>query len=189
MPVFHPTLRQEGEGRMLNNKILAHEDDSAPPGPNKKRQSRCRTVLDAAEELFLQRGFAKVSLGEILRRSAYRCYEFVTAPQSIAMLRIAISESLNDPDLGRKFYRDTNFKVVGQLTEMFRDWGAENKAKIDHPKAAAELFFAIAMYDTPVKSMLGAVPEESNCGQIEWRIAPSLSFFIQMSRRLVLPLQ
>jgi len=191
-----------------------------------KRGERRKAILDAAEDLFLEQGYGRVSLGTIVRRSggslatvyelfgnkqgllravvhrrrdegmdglldiprgetpaetlrryAHQCHAFVTAPRSIALLRIVIGESLSHPEFGREFHEDMNSDATRQLAACFREWTAQGKAAIDDPDAAVQLFFAIVMCDAPIKTMLGAVPQSSNCGQMEWRLEPFLHHF------------
>lgn len=191
-----------------------------------RREERRRAILDAAEAMFLEQGFERVSLGAIVRRSggslatvyemfgnkqgllravvhrrrdegmgglldipsgetpaetlrryAHQCHAFVTTPRSIALLRIVIGESLSHPEFGREFHDDMNSDAAQELADCFREWTAQGQAAIDDPEAAAQLFFAIVMCDAPIKSMLGAMPATTNCGEMEWRLAPFMKHF------------
>lgn len=52
----------------MQAKALRHPHD-APPNCDGRREDRRRAILDAAETLFIEQGFAKVSLAAIIRRS------------------------------------------------------------------------------------------------------------------------
>lgn len=191
-----------------------------------RREERRRAILDAAEAMFLENDFPRVSLNAIVRKSggslatvyemfgnkqgllravvhrrkeegmgglldipdgetpaetltryAHQCHAFATTPRSIALLRVVIGETLCHPDFGREFFDDMNSGPAEQLAGCFREWTAQGKAKIDDPDAAAQLYFATVMCEAPLKSMLGAQPEGTNCGQMEWRLAPFFAHF------------
>lgn len=192
-----------------------------------RREGRRKAILDAAETLFLERGFTSVSLFEIVRRSggslatvyemfgnkqgllravverraqermvalrevygigqsaaailramAMSQHEYAMAPQTTALMRLVISESLTDPEFGRKFHRDMQSHYVEKLADAFRSWNADGRADIDDPEAAAELYYAMIMCDAPVKALLGSDPERTCSERIEWRLAPFLAHF------------
>lgn len=203
----------------------------APRDIEGKRGERRKAILDAAEDLFLEQGYDRISLGTIVRRSggslatvyelfgnkqgllravvgrrkdegmgglldipngetpaetlrryAHQCYAFVTAPRSVALLRIVIGETLAHPEFGREFHQDMNSGAAGLLAACFRQWTAQGRAAIDDPEAAVELFFAMVMCDAPLKAMLGAEPQgatcgDATCGAMEWRLEPFLHHF------------
>jgi AcrR family transcriptional regulator len=200
--------------------------DEALRSNDTRREDRRRSILDAAEDLFLEQGYDRVTLGAIVRRSggslatvyelfgnkqgllravvgrrkdegmgglldipkgeapaetlrryAHQCYAFVTAPRSVALLRIVIGETLAHPEFGREFHQDMNSGPSGLLAACFREWTAQGRAAIDDPEAAVQLFFAMVMCDAPLKAMLGAVPDHGGCGDIEWRLTPFLERF------------
>lgn len=205
--------------------IGTRQDDTSRTSDT-RREERRKSILDAAENLFLEQGYDRVTLGAIVRRSggslatvyelfgnkqgllrsvvyrrrdegmdglldiphgetpaetlrryAHKCHAFVTAPRSIALLRIVIGESLRHPEFGREFHEDMNSGPAGQLTACFREWTAQGKAAIDDPDAAVQLYFAMVMCDAPLKTMLGAEPQGATCGQMEWRLEPFLRHF------------
>lgn len=200
--------------------------DEASRTSDTRREERRRSILDAAEDLFLEQGYDRVTLGAIVRRSggslatvyelfgnkqgllravvgrrkdegmgglldipkdespaetlhryAHQCYAFVTAPRSVALLRIVIGETLAHPEFGREFHQDMNSGPAGLLAARFGEWTAQGRAAIDDPEAAVELFFAMVMCDAPLKAMLGAVSDHHRCGDIEWRLKPFLERF------------
>lgn len=210
--------------------IDTRQDDSSRTSDT-RREERRRSILDAAEDLFLEQGYDRVTLGAIVRRSggslatvyelfgnkqgllravvgrrkdegmgglldipkdesptetlrryAHQCYAFVTAPRSVALLRIVIGETLAHPEFGREFHQDMNSGAAGLLAERFHEWTAQGRAAIDDPEAAVELFFAMVMCDAPLKAMLGAEPQgatcgDATCGEMEWRLEPFLQHF------------
>jgi TetR/AcrR family transcriptional regulator, mexJK operon transcriptional repressor len=209
----------------LEAAIDTRQDDASRTSDT-RREERRRSILDAAEGLFLEQGYDRVTLGAIVRRSggslatvyelfgnkqgllravvgrrkdegmgglldipesltpaetllryAHQCYAFVTAPRSVALMRIVIGETLAHPEFGREFHQDMNSGPASLLAARFREWTAQGRAAIDDPEAAVELFFAMVMCDAPLKAMLGAVPNHTRCGDIEWRLRPFLERF------------
>lgn len=209
----------------METDINNHSDDTTRIGDGRRGERR-KAILDAAEELFLEQGFARVSLGAIVRRSggslatvyemfgnkqgllravvqrhkaagmdglldlpdgqvpsetlrryAHQCHSFATAPRSVALLRIVIGESLAHPEFGREFHEDMNSGAAAQLADCFRAWTEDGRAAIDNPDSAVQLFFAIVMCDAPLKTMLGVMPTETECGEIDWRLDAFLTMF------------
>lgn len=205
-------------------------DAEAPPPQDGRREERRRAILDAAESLFVEQGFANVSLASIIRRSggslatAYelfgnkhgllravverdkqegyasleeeiaqiesaaeillmvgnRVLERIVQPRATAILRIVISESLNDPEFAREFYREVHLKRVADAAKLFALWNEDGRAEFDDPEAAAELYIAMVMGDAELKAMLG---EEKNIDieklkqRVSWRIGIFISHF------------
>lgn len=112
-----------------------------------------------------------------LRRYAHQCHAFATAPRSVALLRIVIGESLAHPEFGREFHHEMNLGAATQLADCFRAWTEAGQAAIDNPESAVELFFAIVMCDAPLKTMLGVMPTQAECGEIDWRLDAFLTMF------------
>lgn len=209
----------------METDINNHSDDTTRIGDGRRGERR-KAILDAAEELFLEQGFARVSLGAIVRRSggslatvyemfgnkqgllravvhrrrdegmggllnipggetpaetlrryAHQCHAFVTAPRSIALLRIVIGESLVHPEFGREFHDDMNSDASLQLAQCFLEWTAQGRAAVDDPDAAVQLYFAMVMCNAPIKAMLGADSPDAECGEMEWRLTPFLEHF------------
>lgn len=205
-------------------------DAEVSPPQEGRREERRRAILDAAESLFVEQGFANVSLASIIRRSggslatAYelfgnkhgllravverdkqegyasleeeiaqiasaaeilrmvgdRVLERIVQPRATAILRIVISESLNDPEFAREFYREVHLKRVADAAKLFALWNEDGRAEFDDPEAAAELYIAMVMGDAELKAMLG---EEKNIDieklrqRVSWRIGIFISHF------------
>jgi AcrR family transcriptional regulator len=200
---------------------MAREKDSA------RRKNRRQAFLIAAEALFLEQGFDRVSInaivqrsggslatfydmfgnklgllravldrasdeeleslksiyseeaqpGEILRKLAWRYHAFVTAPRSLALMRLVIGQSLDDPEFGRQFSHDMHLRHMTHLAEIFSQWTVGGKARIDRPQEAAELYFAMVLCDAPLRAMLGIMPEPTDAGTLERRLAPFIDYY------------
>lgn len=197
--------------------------DTSGTTQDARREDRRRAILDAAEALFLEQGFARVSLAAIIRRSggslatAYelfgnkhgllravierdkherlaefdeliertesaaeilrtitdRILELVMQPRQVAMLRIVISESLNDPEFAREFYRELHLGRVAHLADIFRAWNADGRAQFDDPEAAAELYLDMVVGDAELEALIGDVMRrkgESLRERMDWRL-------------------
>ncbi|WP_162806646.1 TetR/AcrR family transcriptional regulator [Sphingosinicella terrae] len=114
---------------------------------------------------------------EILLRVASRFHAYVTAPRTLASMRVVIGRSLADPAFGRAFHEDVRLQLLERIAETFRRWTAEGQARIDDPVAAAELFFASLLCDAPLKTMLGLPAERTDETLLAWRLQPFLDHF------------
>lgn len=117
------------------------------------------------------------SCAEMLKLFAHRLYNHMTAPRSIALIRMVITESLRDPEFGRDFHREVHMGLVHKLAEAFAAWVREGRAEIDRPEAAAELFLAIVISDAQLRAMAAVETASMDADQIDWRLAPFFSYF------------
>ncbi|MBB5684209.1 TetR/AcrR family transcriptional regulator [Sphingobium boeckii] len=117
------------------------------------------------------------SCAAMLTLYAHRLYEHLTAPRSLALIRMAITESLRDPEFGREFHREVHMTVVHELAAAFAAWVREGRAEIDDPEAAAELFLATVIGDALFRAMADVESASMNADQLDWRLAPFLSYF------------
>lgn len=199
------------------------KDLARGPAGDGRREERRRAILDAAESLFIEQGFAKVSLATIIRRSggslatAYelfgskhgllravierdklegraeidaliartdsaaevlreitrRILDHVMQPRQVAMLRIVISESLNDPEFARGFHREIHLRRVADLAELFRKWNADGRAQFDNPEAAAELYLDMVVGDAELEALIGDAVRRDGASleaRVDWRL-------------------
>lgn len=204
----------------------------APPQTpaDARREERRRAILDAAEALFLEQGFAKVSFAAIIRRSGgslatayemfgnkhgllravierdkgerqaefealiehtesaaeilhqitHRIFEIIMEPRQVAMLRIVISESINDPEFARGFYRDLHLSRVEHMAELFSDWNAAGRARFDDPEAAAELYVDMVIGDAELEALIGDAMRRQGASlvdRVNWRLGIFIDHF------------
>lgn len=114
---------------------------------------------------------------QVLRRAAERGHAFITSRRTIAIMRVVIGHSLDDPEFGRAYHRWANEEVYARLAALFREWTAAGKAKIDDPEAAVALLSAIVACNAPLNGLLGIGPGELNSGSLDWRLETFLQRF------------
>ncbi len=113
----------------------------------------------------------------ILEEFAVGYLAFVATPRSIAFMRLVIAEGLTDPEFGAAFDRDMQLRYVSRLASLFECWNDNGLACIDRTWQAAELYFAILLYNVPLRSLMGVPPEGMGREDIIWRLAGFLDHF------------
>ena len=143
------------------------------------KQGLLRAVVERARDMGdIGSGMCERESGaEMLREFAYRLSEHMTAPRSIALMRVVIAESLRDPEFGRAFHRDVHQSFVSDIAAAFAEWTAEGRAKIDDPHGAAELYLATVFSDAQLKAMIAVDLAPPDRARIDWRLAPFIAWF------------
>ncbi len=145
------------------------------------KQGLLRAVIDreCARDLHDARQLFESALSprEMLQRFGIQYHGFVTSPHAIAFARLVIAESLNDPEFGRAFDRDMKAQYLGFFTQLFDTWQAAAKARIDHPRRAAELYFSLMLGNDTMKGLLGSDPEATGADMMGERLAPFFTHF------------
>lgn len=104
-------------------------------------------------------------------------FQFATSPKTLGLLRMVIAQTIDDPSFGSRFSANVVSNHRKWLAEAFSSWNEAGLARIDHPKAAADLFFATVLCDAPIHTLL-ALPAENDAEEtIEWRLVPFLEWF------------
>lgn len=152
---------------------------------------RRRAIVDAARQLFIEQGFERTTLGEIVERAggslstvyklfgnkdglfeavvteqsasgeaiirdvastpgitrvealhaiAGRLHALFLDPDVVALVRMVIGRSINDPVSARAFYERTSSRTSAALETMFARWADEGVAMAYPPAMMAELF-------------------------------------------------
>lgn len=129
----------------------------------------------------LEEEIAKIdSAADILRLIGDRVLERIVQPRATAILRIVISESVNDPEFARSFYREVHMERVAQTARFFSEWNADGRAEFDDPEAAAELYIAMVMGDAELRAMLGdgeCIDIETLRKRLSWRLNVFIGHF------------
>ena len=143
------------------------------------KQGLLRAVVDRARDMGdMGSGMCALeSAADMLREFAFRLSERMTAPRSIALMRVVISESLRDPEFGRAFHRDVHLSFVNDLAAAFGEWTRTGRAKIDDPLAAAELYLSMVFGNAQLKAMIAVDLESPDRAMIDWRLAPFIAWF------------
>lgn len=116
---------------------------------------------------------AEASARSALKLLARRLHSYLNAPRSLAMMRIAIAESLRDPDFARDFYCRGRDDRCSELADILAGWADAGTARIDDPKEAASLFIAATLSDIQINAMVAS--ENPECPSIlarrlDWRV-------------------
>lgn len=163
-----------------------------------------RTVfIDAARNLFVTRGYAATSLGDIVAESGgslatlYKLFnnkeglfravlvqhmqsgaevidsiaasqqEFEPAlyligdrlhamllePTKMAMFRIVIARSMEDPDFARSFYEETIEQTHGAIERFLSDWRDKGVTLSREPGELATIFLSLIIYDFQLEAI------------------------------------
>lgn len=104
-------------------------------------------------------------------------FRFATSTKTLGLLRIVIAQTIDDPGFGNRFSANVVSNHRQWLTEAFSNWNDAGLARIDRPKAAADLFFAIVLCDAPLHTLLALPAENGDTESMEWRLAPFLAWF------------
>lgn len=104
-------------------------------------------------------------------------FHFATSPRTLGLLRMVIAQTIDDPGFGRRFSANVVSRHREWLVQAFSNWNDAGLAKIDHPKAAADLFFATVLCDAPLHFLLALPFEDETAEPLEWRLAPFLTWF------------
>ncbi|MBA4760138.1 TetR/AcrR family transcriptional regulator [Sphingosinicella sp.] len=145
------------------------------------KQGLLRAVVDRSNDESLKDLDTLLASGlpprRILEEFAIRYLAFATAPRKIAVMRLVIMESLNDPDFGAAFDNDMQMKYVAHIATLFENWNARGLARIDRPQQAAELYLAILLCNLPIRFMLGRPAEKPSREDTLWRLSGFLDRF------------
>ena len=145
------------------------------------KQGLLRAVVDRSNDESLKDLDTLLASGlpprRILEEFAIRYLAFATNPRKIAVMRLVIMESLNDPDFGAAFDNDMQMKYVAHIATLFENWNARGLAQVDRPQQAADLYLAILLGNLPIRFMLGRLVEEPSREDTIWRLSGFLDRF------------
>ena len=145
------------------------------------KQGLLRAIIETRKEQDLLPacgdGCPDASPATLLRRYAHQIYAHVTSPTAIALKRIVITEALRDPTFASRIYDDIHLPSVLDLADLFARLDKAGEARIDNPRAAAELFFAIVMSDAQLRLMADGRANLLDESSLDWRLAPFISHF------------
>lgn len=119
-------------------------------------EARCRALLEPLAET----GAADATLADRLRRFALRFTELVTEPEAVALHRLVLAEAPRFPELARIFNACGPERVIARVAEVLRQAAGE-EIGLQHPRAAAELFFTLLMGPWHTRVLLGLEQPDS----------------------------
>ncbi len=117
------------------------------------------------------------SRSEQLHVFARALYAHMTAPRTIALARMVLSEALRDPEFARSVYDEIHSTAVDDLADAFTQWHQQGEAVIDAPRAAAELFLTMLASDTQMRALCTGVADEPSHAELTWRLNIFLRHF------------
>ncbi|PKQ00921.1 MAG: TetR/AcrR family transcriptional regulator [Alphaproteobacteria bacterium HGW-Alphaproteobacteria-13] len=117
------------------------------------------------------------SPAEMLTDYACRRCRTLNSPHTVALIRMLVSEGLRDRAFAVQVYRDMHLPAIEQLSDLFAGWTAAGQARIDDPRAAAEMFLSLIAGDSILSTLTGVAEGVLSEEQIAWRLRPFLSYF------------
>lgn len=112
----------------------------------------------------------------LMHYARHRC-RTLNSPRVIALIRMIVSESLRDRTFALQPYRDMHLPAIRDLSDLFAEWTAAGKARIDDPRAAAEMFLSLTSGDSILSTLTGVADGVLSEEQIAWRMRPFLTWF------------
>jgi len=74
---------------------------------------------------------------------------------TIGLMRLAIAESLRNPQFAHKMFETAHLPIVHRLTRLFDQWRQEGSARIPDPHVAAELFIGLLIHSVQTRAFFG----------------------------------
>ena len=130
-----------------------------------------------ADEAIASDPAASQSPAEILMRYARHRGRMLNSPRMIALIRMIVSESLRDRAFALQTYRAMHLPAIQDLSDLFAQWAVAGKARIDDPRAAAEMFLSLIEGDSILSMLTGVADGVLSEEQTAWRMRPFLSYF------------
>lgn len=126
-------------------------------------KERCANVTDGDAWLGRVQGEPEAVLTDV----AMRFLKLVMGDDNITLFRTLIAESSRFPELAEAFYRSGPRRATGLLAGYLEQCCADGKLKIDDPRVAAEMFFAMLRGDIYMRRLLALreTPSEAELEQ------------------------
>ncbi len=102
-------------------------------------------ITRTGPELVRQERDAGGSPPEILHRIAQRLHHNFQQPEDIALVRIVIAHSLDNPAFAQSFFASKAELIDRELELLFRDWQSEGLAQAGEPRMLAGSFMALLL--------------------------------------------
>lgn len=128
----------------------------------------------AAFEQFAESGAAPQA---VLRFAAETILRKLASPDRLALTRIAVAESLRNPDFARAFHEQVREPAIAYVAALLARWTREGRAAVDHPVDAAEQFLSLVMHGEMDVLFCGGGCIVEDGRSVDWRIAPFLSHY------------
>ena len=96
------------------------------------------------------------SAAETLRAIAESIQHDLTQPDVIGLMRIAMAESLRNPDFAAIMLEQAHRPRVAWLASLLAEWTANGQAKVANPVMAAEFFIGMVAHTAQTRALSGA---------------------------------
>ena len=112
--------------------------------------SRFGCPLDDAQDML-----QTAPLAEALHVIGFQLLRLITRPEAMGLIRLVISESPRNPELGRIFYEQGPADSHEKLAALLAEKTQKGEINTPNPQQAAEAFFAMVYDPIHMKSMMG----------------------------------
>jgi AcrR family transcriptional regulator len=121
---------------------------------------------------------ANAPLPDLMHAVGLQLLRLITRPEAMGLIRLVISESPRNPELGRIFYEQGPAQSHTRLAEHLRDRSQKGEVTVPDPEHAAGVFFA-AVYDPlHMKTMMG-IPVDVSEPALSAHVAEVVSRFMR----------
>lgn len=113
-------------------------------------------VFDQAgsgENLICEMAAQKAPPAETLRRIAEKLHERFLDPNEIALVRIVIARSIDDPAFAKRFFETTAMCTRQALEGIFVTWSEAGMAMDGEPEILAEVFLGLIVSDLQTEAI------------------------------------
>lgn len=129
-----------------------------------ERSRSGRSLIVEIGESDLDPATALRRLGEEMRRN-------LLDPEGIAISRVVIAYSLEDPEFAADFYRKTLLESHEALAELFERWREKGIALRGEPKVMAAAFLGLFIYEFHSSAISHGTLSQWDFGNLEDKIA------------------
>jgi len=144
-------------------------------------QDRCTQLLGADEDGAAPPAGDDHAAEVALTRAGERFLRVVLDPDSVALFRAIVSESIRFPELAEVFYRAGPDRAVAELAETLRGFDRAGALRVADAEASANMFYAMLKGDIHMRCILG-MRENPPRGEIEAWTARVVGDFIAAHR-------
>ncbi|MGB3797234.1 MAG: TetR/AcrR family transcriptional regulator [Alteraurantiacibacter sp.] len=121
-------------------------------------------------ETLVQRNFnSEDAPGAVLRRIAMDLHEEFLNPASVALVRIVIAHSIENPEFARHFFESTATRTRDALIRLFEDWHRSGVDMTAPPALLAEIFLGLNVGDLQTEAISHGNVEQISAEKLDVR--------------------
>lgn len=129
----------------------------------------------SAESLIREIAAASASPADALRRIAAKLHQRFLDPSEVALVRIVIARSIEDPAFARRFFETTALSTRQALERVFVAWSEAGIAMDGEPEALAEIFLSLIISDLQSEAISYGIAVHAT----QQRLAQRTEFFLK----------